>query len=127
MAFLFALEKFPKAKFIIVSIGAGLPNDTVDERTAVTAGELAWLGPILHIMLNGLATDTSRSMRDISKKITLTRVDYFRFSLEVPTGNSSISDSSPENIEALKDLGKALVERERENLRHVSDLLMSKR
>ncbi len=123
LALVQALDRFPNARFVIVSIGAGLRNDNITDLEAIHDGALRWLKPLLIILFDGREEYTSLMLQMVSDAQTELGLRYYRINTEVPLGHGNIEDASPENVEALKVLGQELVKKEQEKLKEAIELL----
>ena len=124
LAFSQSLGKNPQARFVIVSVGTGLPNDKVAPRVGIYGGGLDWIESILHIMLDGQAQLTSSMLKEFSEAGAPIKMDYYRFNTQRPVGLGDWLNASPENIEALKDLGKDIVKKQNRQLDEAIELLL---
>ncbi len=124
LAFSQSLGKYPQARFVIVSVGTGLPNDKVHRRVGIYGGGLDWIESVLHIMLDGQAQVTSSLLKEFSETGAPIKMNYYRFNTQRPVGLGDWLDSSPENIEALKDLGKDIVKKQNKQLDEAIELLL---
>ena len=124
LAFSQSLGKNPQARFVIVSVGTGLPNDKVAPRVGIYGGGLDWIESILHIMLDGQAQLASSMLKGFSEAGAPIKMNYYRFNTQRPVGLGDWLNSSPENIEALKDLGKDIVKKQNKQLDEAIELLL---
>jgi predicted acylesterase/phospholipase RssA len=123
LAMIHALDRFPDARFVIVSVGSGLRNGKITSLDAIYDGALRWLKPLLIIMFDGRDEFTSLMLEKVSCAKTELGIQHYRFNRELPLGRGSFVDTSPENLEDLKVLGQELIEKEQEKLKEVIELL----
>jgi uncharacterized protein len=108
------------ARFLLVSLGTGSLERSIDADEALKWGEVSWLHPILNILMDGNA-DTVGYEADQELGS-----DHIRF--EISTGTNPNDDASvnedfdcatPDNIERIETLAKRLIERSQEKLDRV--------
>ena len=66
----------------------------------------------------------SSLLKEFSEAGAPIRMDYYRFNTQRPVGLGDWLNSSPENIEALKDLGKDIVKKQNKQLDEAIELLL---
>ncbi|MCH4826813.1 patatin-like phospholipase family protein [Planococcus halocryophilus] len=111
-----AKEIFPDEELLIVSLGTGNPQLTIQFEKFRTWGLLGWAKPLWYILLDG-----SSDVVDYQLKFVLPNREesqrYYRFQIELlQPGTEKLDDGSAENINALIKLGQELLDTRREDI-----------
>ena len=120
-AFLHALERYPDAEFVIVSLGVK-QADVVSEEWGVKGGLFQWLMPIFSMVLQGQSDLTAQ---DLSRMATIKesfKLDFFSLAPELPLDIGPM-DASKDNIAQMRSLTSAYIEKNRSELEEIVALL----
>jgi uncharacterized protein len=109
---------------MVVSLGTGSNPIRIDAAAAMHWGDLSWAVPIISIFQDGSAQTVAFETEELID-------DYhWRFDVSLTTKtpqgevvNSAIDDASPENIKALVNKAKQLIEDERDRIDKVAKVL----
>jgi uncharacterized protein len=121
LAFLRALQLYPRGDFAVVSLGTKHIHD-LSRRGEVSGGALDWLGAIKSIVGNGQKNLTTSALDILQTIDTSYRLKSFRMAPEIPWDGSQF-DGSPENVARLKQLARDYIADHREELGAALDLL----
>jgi hypothetical protein len=105
------------ARFLLVSLGTGSLERSIDADAAVKWGEVSWLHPILNILMDGNAdTVCYEADQELGG-------DHIRFEISTGTNpnddaavNEDFDCATPDNIERIELLARRLIERSQEKL-----------
>jgi uncharacterized protein len=108
------------ARFLLVSLGTGSLERSIDADQAVRWGEISWLHPILNILMDGNADtvcyEADQELGD----------DHMRFEISTGTDlnddaavNEDFDCATPDNIARIEKLARRLIERSQEKLDRV--------
>ncbi|MGB6407782.1 MAG: patatin-like phospholipase family protein [Planococcus donghaensis] len=119
-----AKEIFPDEELLIVSLGTGNPQLTIQFEKYRTWGLLSWAKPLWYVLSDG-----SSDVVDYQLKFVLpNREDsqrYYRFQIELlQPGTEKLDDGSVENINALIKLGQELLDTRREDIQKLCKQLI---
>ena len=119
-----AKELFPDEDLLVVSLGTGNPQLSIDFERFRTWGLLGWARPIWYILMDGSSDVVDYQLdfvlpdRDEAKR-------YYRFQIELlQKGTEKLDDGSKENLNALVELGQQLIEERSEDIRRLCQQLM---
>ncbi len=102
---------FPdETEFLLISLGTGELTRKIDYSDAADWGKAGWLLPLMSSMFDGVADATHYQMGHFLGD------NYYRFQTDLTKGNDDMDDASQANIDALKNLGKNLVRRNKDNI-----------
>jgi uncharacterized protein len=124
-AWVAARQLFPRAsRIVIVSLGTGWLEDPIDGRAAAHWGDLAWLHPVLSILMDGQADATVYMLDQIFG------ADHFRFDASLGTDPKlpytvyeAFDDASAGNIRRIEALAARIVEQSGDRLTELCRLL----
>ena len=89
----------------ILSIGTGYEKQSYDYNQAKNWGMLAWIKPLINIMMSGVSDVVDYQLREIYDAVKAPG-QYLRINTTFPiTVNADMDDASQENLSALKELG----------------------
>ena len=94
----------------ILSLGTGVVDKSYPYSEAKDWGELAWLKPILDILMSGVAETVDYQLRMLMQGACCPE-HYLRLQLDLkrfPSVDSEMDDGKPENLDALRKAGAAL-------------------
>lgn len=119
-----AKELFPDEDLLVVSLGTGNPQLSIDFERFRTWGLLGWARPIWYILMDG-----SSDVVDYQLDFVLPDQDeakrYYRFQIELlQKGTEKLDDGSEGNLNALVELGQQLIEERSEDIRRLCQQLM---
>lgn len=112
-----AKEIFPDEELLIVSLGTGNPQLTIQFEKFRSWGLLGWAKPLWYIMADG-----SSDVVDYQLKFVLPNREesqrYYRFQIELlQPGTEKLDDGSAQNINALIKLGQEQLDARQEDIR----------
>ena len=91
-------------RMMIVSIGTGEIKKKYPFDEAVKWGMLKWVKPIIDIMMTGVSETVDYQLRKLFKTIDCAD-QYYRIMPELGDSNPEMDDTSPKNLEALRQAG----------------------
>lgn len=111
-----AKELFPDEDLLVVSLGTGNPQLSIDFERFRTWGLLGWARPLWYILMDG-----SSDVVDYQLDFVLPERDkakrYYRFQIELlQPGTEKLDDGSEQNLNALVELGQQLLDERREEI-----------
>lgn len=99
----------PTAKdMLILSLGTGHAKKSYSYKEAKDWGMLAWIKPVLDIMMTGVAETVDYELRQIYDAIGAPK-QYLRLNPKL-TANPEMDDAHPDNLIALKEDGQQVAE-----------------
>lgn len=107
-------------RFLLVSLGTGSLERSIDADAALTWGEMSWLHPILNILMDGNADTVGyEADQELGN-------DHMRFDISTGTNphdeatvNEDFDSATPDNIARIERLAQRLIERSQEKLDRV--------
>ncbi len=110
-------DKKPTAKSMaILSLGTGYAKKSYSYSEAKDFGMIDWIVPSLDIMMSGVSETVHYQLKQIYET-TQNPNQYLRINTALPQDvNAQMDDASPENLQALKELGTELSEVKRTDL-----------
>ncbi|HUC64609.1 MAG TPA: patatin-like phospholipase family protein [Stellaceae bacterium] len=107
-------------RFLLVSLGTGSLERSIDGDAALTWGEMSWLHPILNILMDGNADTVGyEADQELGN-------DHMRFDISTGTNphdeatvNEDFDCATPDNIARIERLAQRLIERSQEKLDRV--------
>lgn len=121
-----ARRLFPDAKrFLVVSLGTGSLERTINGPQAADWGEIGWLHPILSILMDGNADTVCYELDQFPD------TDHRRFDISLGTDpstdacavNEDFDDAGPDNIQRLLRLAGKLINDERDEMDKLCKIL----
>ncbi len=110
-----ALRNHPGTDVLIVSLGTGRLTESISFEQAKSWGIVQWLRPLLGVMMDG-----SSAAIDYQLDMLLgADVGHFRFQSVLEGVSDDMDDASTANIEGLRALAEASIERDAARLAHV--------
>jgi len=108
----------------ILSIGTGYEKQSYDYNQAKNWGMLAWIKPLINIMMSGVSDVVDYQLREIYDAVKAPG-QYLRINTTFPiTVNADMDDASQENLSALKELGTETAQKFDSQLDKFINLLM---
>ncbi|MGE6414537.1 patatin-like phospholipase family protein [Planococcus kocurii] len=113
-----AKEIFPDDEdLLVVSLGTGNPQLTIEFENYRTWGLLRWARPLWYILMDGSSDVVHYQLNYVLPEREKNK-RYYRFQIELlQDGREKLDDGSPENIQALVKLGQELVDTRKEEIR----------
>lgn len=116
---------FPDAKrFLVVALGTGCLERTIDGSQAAGWGEIGWLHPVLSILMDGNADTVCYELDQLPD------TDHRRFQISLGTDpgdeyavHEDFDDATPDNIQRLVKLAEKLIKDEDAKLHRLCDEL----
>lgn len=97
--------KTPVGEMAILSLGTGFSKKEYDYDKAKDWGMIQWVKPIIDIMMSGVSEVVDYQLRQIFEGLDASD-QYLRINTKLPIDVSpDMDDASPENLQALKELG----------------------
>jgi patatin-like phospholipase/acyl hydrolase len=97
--------KVPAKEMAILSLGTGFEDQSYNYNQARNWGMAGWARPLLNIMMSGVSEVVDYQLRQIYSAVKAPG-QYLRINTEFPINvNSAMDDASPENMNALSELG----------------------
>jgi predicted acylesterase/phospholipase RssA len=118
-----ALEHFPAADVVLVSLGTGVLRTNVNPQAGERGGLLTWLVPLMGLAVDGRGDLASTWLDRFSKTKAGEGLHYYRFDIAMPDREIGFDDASPETVASLRQLGQSLVEQEKDRLDELIGLL----
>ena len=104
-------DRNPTAKdMAILSIGTGYIRKQYDYKSAKDWGAVAWIRPLIDIMMSGVSETVHYQLMQIFQAIEKPN-QYLRVNYELVDANPELDDASPENIVALQQDGTRIAEK----------------
>lgn len=92
-------------KMVILSLGTGFTKKEYDYDKAKDWGMIQWVKPLIDIMMSGVAEVVDYQLKQIFESGGIQN-QYLRINTKLPIDVSpDMDDASPENLQALKELG----------------------
>ncbi len=115
----------PTAKdMVILSLGTGEDKDSYPYKKAKDWGQLAWIKPLLNIMMSGVSETVDYQLKQIFHSVGKPE-QYLRIQTDIPPpASSEMDNASPENMTALRDLGEKAATRFESELDQMANLLV---
>lgn len=107
-----------RGEVLVVSLGTGKQDRPIPYETAAHWGKAGWAPRILDVMMDGVNDTVDYQLRQL-----LDGDHYFRFQTELTLADDDMDDASPLNLLQLKEQGERLVEKERERLETLCEIL----
>ncbi|AIY06309.1 patatin family protein [Planococcus sp. PAMC 21323] len=119
-----AKDVFPGEELLIVSLGTGNPQLTIQFEKFRTWGLLSWAKPLWYVLSDG-----SSDVVDYQLKFVLPDQEkskrYYRFQIELlQPGTEKLDDGSAQNINALIKLGQELLDSRQQDIRELCKQLI---
>jgi patatin-like phospholipase/acyl hydrolase len=97
--------KVTAKQMVILSLGTGFEKKSYNYNKAKDWGMLGWIKPLINIMMSGVSEVVDYQLKQIYSAVGAPE-QYLRINTEFPINvNSDMDDASPENLNALKELG----------------------
>lgn len=114
---------FPNEDVLFVSLGTGQSSTPIHYDSVCNWGIARWALPILSVVFDGISDNVDYQLMKLLPQVN--GADrYYRFQMELPKENDSMDNASDENIEALKRLGRKLVDDNQQRIGELSDELV---
>lgn len=110
-------------QLMIVSIGTGEIKKRYPFDEAVKWGMLKWVKPIIDIMMTGVSETVDYQLRKLFKTIECAD-QYYRIMPELGNANPEMDDTSPKNLEALRQAGIKTSEVNEDVLEKIAKMLV---
>ncbi len=110
-----ARRNHPGAHVFIVSLGTGRLTESISFEQASRWGLVQWARPLLGVMMDGSSAAIDYQLDELLGR----DVGHFRFQTALDGVSDRFDDASASNIQALRELAEALVEREAARLAEV--------
>jgi hypothetical protein len=123
VAFLTALERYPDADYVVLSLGLRISRDEAIW-DAINGGGLNWVGPMLAVVFSGQGDVSNASLSKLTTVQTSFELEAVRFAPEIPW-SWDIMDGSTENIERMRQTARDYIEVNHDQLDQAIDLLMA--
>lgn len=109
---------------LIVSLGTGNPQLSIDFGDFRTWGLLGWARPLWYILMDGSSDVVHHQLSHILPEREAAK-RYYRFQIELlQMGTEKLDDGSEENLHTLVGLGRELLEKNQEDIRKLCRQLM---
>ncbi|MGB8279157.1 MAG: patatin-like phospholipase family protein [Methylovirgula sp.] len=119
-----AYHLYHATDFIVVSLGTGYLQAPIDPRAAEKWGELKWMLPILSVLMDGnsdtVCFETSELLGDAFYRLDIA---LGAKTLEGESVDENFDDATPENIKALQDKARQLIDSEKDKIQSLKELL----
>lgn len=113
-----ALRIYPNEReFLVVSLGTGEQTRTIPYDQARNWGAIEWLRPLLSCVFDGVSDAANYQMKQLLEG------NYYRFQTKLETAVDEMDNATPENIADLKTESAILLQRDRENLMRLCEVL----
>ncbi|MEE9382920.1 MAG: patatin-like phospholipase family protein [Nannocystaceae bacterium] len=114
----------PTAKqMLILSLGTGEQQRPYYYSQAKNWGAAEWIGPVLDIMMSGVAQTVDYQLRQIYDAVESTG-QYLRLQANLPERNADMDNADRENVQELAEIGTRLAEKSDEQLDAFVELLL---
>jgi patatin-like phospholipase/acyl hydrolase len=112
-----ARKMFPSEEdFMIVSLGTGELTQPILYHQAKGWGVAQWARPVFSVVLDGISSAVDQQLWQLLPTGNTMANRYYRFQPTLTPESSSFDNTSPENIETLKNLSKDLITNNQEAL-----------
>jgi uncharacterized protein len=107
-AYVEAIKLHGPGDIVVVSLGTGQEKTPIHYLQARTWGLIGWARQLINVFMDGVSDTVEHQLgwllpdRDGAPR-------YFRFQIELPPGMGSMDDTSPQRIEALKQVAQTLI------------------
>lgn len=114
--------------FLVVSIGTGTNNPVTPGKLSFEGkdirygGKLEWAPDIVSVMMNATNEVVDYQMEEIFKGDQGAK-KYHRFQVLLDAHHTAFDNASPENIKALEDYAKELIQKNQADLKEIAHLL----
>ena len=125
-AFVEARVLFPEAdRFVFLSLGTGTQVSAIPHSKAKGWGVISWAQPILSVVFDGISDTVDFQIEQLLGRAEGPLSDSFYLRLQTPLDGArdQMDDASPENIEALRELGRHVVEENSTRIDQLVELL----
>ena len=109
----------------MVSIGTGQWTTPIPYRKARRWGLAGWAGPILDVVFDGVSDTIEYQLHRVLAPRADGSLRHFRFQAELDPHEDALDDASPANIEKLKRVATAIIQRNDAMLTVLAQLLRS--
>ncbi len=123
--YLHALEHFPDADIVLVSLGTGIRKTDVNAQAGERGGLMTWLIPLMGLAVDGRGDLASTWLDRFSKTQAGEGFHYYRFDIALSDRETSFDDTSPEAVADLRQLGQSLVKQNKDKLDELIGFLTS--
>jgi predicted acylesterase/phospholipase RssA len=120
---LHALEQYPNAEIVMVSLGTGIPDFALDAQAGERGGILTWAQPLMRIVVDGRGDLASTWLERFSKTEAGDGFFYYRFDTHVPSGAADFDNTAPEVVAYLTQTGQSLTQKSKQQLDEAIDRL----
>lgn len=109
----FSDKLLAKRKVVVLSLGTGLPEQSITYAEAKDWGELKWVsGPLINYIFNATSQQAHMDMQKAADGLNAQsegRVTYLRLQdLKLPKDHSTLNDGTPEAIQFFEERGKKI-------------------
>jgi hypothetical protein len=121
-AYVEAIKLHGPQDILVVSLGTGQVKTPIHYLQARTSGLIGWARQLISVFMDGVSDTVEHQVgwllpdRDGKPR-------YFRFQTELPPGMGSMDDTSPQRIDALKQIAATLITTESERIDTLCQLL----
>lgn len=117
-------EAYTAKDMMILSLGTGQDDRAYDFDRARNWGAVAWVKPVIDIMMSGVSDVTDYHLRQIYDAVG--RSDqYLRIAPTLGNASPALDNASPENLAALRQAGQYAAEQHYDELTDFVDKLLS--
>lgn len=109
---------------LVVSLGTGSLKRRYEFDTIKDWGLLSWVQPLLNIVMDSLSESVTCQLNQLLPK-TGDQQQYYRFQGPLQVANDDMDDTTPENIQRLKELANLIIEESEELLAQLSQKLLN--
>ena len=109
--------------YVMVSLGTGSMTTPVLYDKAKDWGAIGWLRPLIDILMQGNSSNVDYILSQLLPPTTDGVKRYYRINTDKPAYNEAMDDVSPQNIEALFDLGKNAIDSNKSDIEQLCSLL----
>ncbi len=113
------------ADMVIFSVGTGAKLRPYPFDRAKDWGKVGWLGPVLDIIMSGVAETVDYELRKLFEAVRASR-QYIRVDPDLGGASPDLDDARPENIAALKAAGDKAAEDHAAELDRVVELVTAR-
>jgi patatin-like phospholipase/acyl hydrolase len=121
-AYVEAIKLHGLQDILVVSLGTGQVKTPIHYLQARTWGLIGWARQLISVFMDGVSDTVEHQVGWLLPEKDGKR-RYFRFQTELPPGMGSMDDTSPERIEALKQIAAMLITTDREKIDTLCELL----
>ena len=121
-AYVEAIKLHGLQDILVVSLGTGQVKTPIHYLQARTWGLIGWARQLISVFMDGISDTVEHQVgwllpdRDGKPR-------YFRFRIELPPGMGSMDDTSPQRIDALKQIAATLITTDSEKIDTLCQLL----